>query len=548
MKSVFTLMVILGGFALGTLGEGITGSWSGKLGILPTPALKEMSLSLDYTVAGWKLTSTSSFEDETFKSQEFALEGTLGPFQITGSMVFSPVDEELEKISYVIPDDWTGFGYDLTYIDDHWTVAGPHFQKLSLKSSLDFAGVASNLEVALSRNQLITIDAYGNVSKYILYLSFPSYIEDPEHTWMMQRDPTRSPYVERAFESPYGKYFVSYGDIKLIATKVTFSGKDNDGKPVSYTLEGEFEVYYFDASTGQIILTPGAEAYVWQFIADYGGKHNWDLSTVTTYTIDPKDVEATFLFPTYMTYTFTAEVDPLKATIVFDDVCTGTQFKEATLNLDNLSLCCGMEYDLEVKFTKAHGFEYAKFSTDLFEICCGISFGMDLEFGVDYKKVVPKFSWAGIEGCVEVWGDVQAMEKPAVGIEGLELYGFKIHCELAECTYIEFVEAFDPTYVDKHFLGITHPSQEWADVFEAEKNENEYLKFGFCGPGCCGGTWSLDTSVFFSAEVDPTLFGITRFLVETEVPLMDALSVSLDFGYNVPDTETTLIFGWTFTF
>jgi len=163
---------------------------------------------------------------------------------------------------------------------------------------------------------------------------------------------------------------------------------------------------------------------------------------------------------------------------------------------------------------------------------------MDLEFGVDYKKVAPKFSWAGIENCVTVWGDVQIDEELKHKITGWELYGFKVYCELAECTYIEFVEAFDVAEVEK-IIG---------DVFEAAKGENEYLKFGFCGPACCGGTWSVDTSVFFSAEVDPTLFGITRFLVETEVPLMDALSVSLDFGYNVPDAEATLIFGWTFTF
>jgi len=529
MKRAFTLIVILGGFALGTLGEGITGSWSGKLGILPTPALKEMSLSLDYTVAGWKLTSTSSFEDETFKSQEFALEGTVGPFQITGSMAFSPVDEELEKISYVIPDDWTGFGYDLTYIDDHWTVAGPHFQKLALKSSLDFAGVASSLEVALSRNQLISIDASGNVRKYILYLGFPSYIEDPEHTWTMQRDPTRSPYVERAFESPYGKYFVSYGDIKLIATKVTFSGEDNDGKPVSYTLEGEFEVYYFDASTGQIILTPGAEAYVWQFIADYGSKHNWDLSTVTTYTIDPKDVEATFLFPTYMTYTFTAEVDPLKATVVFDDVCTGTQFKEATLNLDNLSLCCGMEYDLEAKFTKAHGFEYAKFSVEnLFTLCCGISFDASVEFGVDYKEVSITPKWEGIKGCVEIYGDVEWEDNT---LSAWMLYGWKIGCEFAECNKLTLVTALDPAWYNDNV----------EDVFEDD--EFEYIKVETCGAGCCGGNWGFSVQTFFT-EVSGSFFGMTRTVIEAEVPLMSNLS--LDVEMEVPDTSMTL--GWSLDF
>ncbi|RLE32125.1 hypothetical protein DRJ58_05775 [Candidatus Acetothermia bacterium] len=238
---------------------------------------------------------------------------------------------------------------------------------------------------------------------------------------------------------------------------------------------------------------------------------------------------------TLMLYTFEASVEPITITTRFLDCCEGILFYDFTLELEDLSFCCGITYDASLYFTK-DGFQYVKFSADLFEICCGISFGMDLEFGADYKKVAPKFSWAGITNCITVWGDVVQTDKNT--ITGWELYGFKVYCELAECTYIEFVEAFDVDAVEK-IIG---------NVFEDEKAENEYLKFGFCGPSCCGGTWTVEATIFFSAEIDPTLFGITRFLVETEVPVMDALSLSLDFGYNVPDAKTTLALGWTFTF
>lgn len=250
-----------------------------------------------------------------------------------------------------------------------------------------------------------------------------------------------------------------------------------------------------------------------------------------------------------MVYTLGVDVDPISIEAHFSDCCDGVEFYDFTLTLDDISLCCGVTYDMKLYFTKA-GFEYVKFTANpLFELCCGFSVGVEVKFGVDYKEVTPKFSWGGIEGCVTVWGDVQKKTN-AVGIDGWEWWGYKVYCELAECNYIEFVHAFDPYDVDFFHLGAAYK----IDVFKSytinqqKVWENEYVKLGFCGPACCGGTWSVDVSIFFIADAPIDLFfGVSRLNVSATVPVMDSLSLTIDYGYNF-DTGTSLAIGWSFSF
>jgi len=350
----------------------------------------------------------------------------------------------------------------------------------------------------------------------------------------------------------YSKYFAA-GLPEMDIAKVKVYGK-KAAADVTEELEGPFAVFYYNASPLGIGLSDGAEEYIEGYIIEAAGDGKWDadadgdgtpyeieyytdeaalaadVGTVVDFGVllDPKDLSILFLLPSYMTYTFTAEVEPVSVEVVLDDVCTGMQFKEVTITLTDLSLCCGITYDAELHFTKCEGFDYAKFSADLFEICCGISFGVDVTFGVDYKKVEPKFSWTGIEGCVTVWGDLQ--EKVGeVGVEGWELYGYKIFCELAECYSLEFVTAFNVSKVED-IIG---------DVFKGD--EFEYIAIGACGPACCGGTWTLDATIYFDNAGG--LFGASRLTVDTEVPIMDALTLS--FSFESPDTISV---GWEFTF
>jgi len=355
----------------------ISGSWSGKFALLPTPSLTYTQLVLNATVAGFEISSTSYFTGSGFESQEFGISGTIGPVEVSGVM-----------------------GFDAT---------APAYAYTDLSTSLNFAGV----------------DITGKVFHGVY---------------------------------PYGQSY--------------------------------FEKHY---------------ALKWADVCPNQTTGN-----------------------TLMLYTLETSVEPISVSARFSDCCEGIEFYDLTITLEDLSLCCGIAYDLEFYFTK-DGFEYVLVSIDpLFELCCGISFGVDIKFTVDGKEVTPSFSWGGIEGCVTVWGDLQLKDDPEVGVEGWELYGYKIYCELAECYDLEIVTAFDVSAVEA-IIG---------DVFKGD--EFEYIAIGACGPACCGGTWTLDVTVFFGGG---TLFDITRYTVDVSLPVMDALTVGLSF-----ESPDNLSLSWELVF
>jgi len=68
---------------------------------------------------------------------------------------------------------------------------------------------------------------------------------------------------------------------------------------------------------------------------------------------------------------------------------------------------------------------------------------------------------------------------------------------------------------------------------------------GFCGPGCCGGNYSVDIAVYFTS--DEALFGISRVGADMTIPVMSNLTVNSSFAVNTGG-DTTLDVGWTFKF
>ena len=548
----------------------ISGTWSGKIDLLPSPpSLDSTTLELKYTIAGFELTSTSTFKAAGFTDQGFSIKGTVGPADIEASMSFLPAGEKvLKDISheFTYEKDWfappLAEDVSLSYVEDKWAVEGPLYLSSSLSVSMDFAGVSLGLDIAHKTNYVATFD---EICPNLIYWENYSYeVQTTSNSGSIAvTDYRRSWEPEPPVGCCYSKYFVT-GQPEILLAKVTIKGTKG-GEDVSTTLSGPFEVTYLDedvlsadtthefawSSEGStpvdgitweygilsddgIELGVASSTYISDYLAYLVAEEGWDPTFIIEY--DPEDLMIKFLLPSYMTYTFTAEADPFKAEIILDDVCTGIQFKEATISLSDVGLCCGLTYDFEINFTKCHGFEYAKFTIDnLFDLCCGISFGATVEFGVDYKKVSITPSWEGIEGCVEVYGDLQkettegsVAENNKIG--GWELYGWKIGCEFAECNKLTIVTALDPAWYNDNV----------EDVFEDD--EFEYIKIETCGAGCCGGNWSLSIQTFFQAS--GSLFGITRTDVEASIPVMSNLSI--DFSMEVPDTELSI--GWTFTF
>jgi len=242
--------------------------------------------------------------------------------------------------------------------------------------------------------------------------------------------------------------------------------------------------------------------------------------------------------PQTQSYTLLALIvtaPPATLTARFSDCCTGIAFTDVTLTLSDASLCCGITHDIEVYFTKA-GFRYLLFTIDL-PICCGISIEASITYTVTEKALSVKPKWDGRgQACFEVYGDVLWWEDPTMTITGLAIYGYRLRCDFSSCSYAEFLTALDVTKVEAIL--------DDDDLFQGY--EFEYMKLGFCGPGCCGGMYTLALAVYFQPE--GTLFGFTRIGADLGVPLLANFRLTLSFGVTATVDPTTLAVGWVLTF
>jgi hypothetical protein len=261
------------------------------------------------------------------------------------------------------------------------------------------------------------------------------------------------------------------------------------------------------------------------------------------YTLDPTDPDDVedYLWPccppqtqSYTLLALIVSAPPATLTARFSDCCTGIAFTDVTLTLSDASLCCGITHDIEVYFTKA-GFGHLLFTIDL-PICCGISIEASITYTVAQKELSVKPKWNGLgQACFEVYGDV-LWDEETMTITGLAIYGYKLRCDFSSCSYAEFMTALDVDEVEKIL--------DDEDLFQ--DGEFEYMKLGFCGPGCCGGMYTLALAVYFQPE--GTLFGFTRIGADLGVPLLANFRLTLSFGVTATGGPTTLAVGWVLTF
>jgi len=240
-----------------------------------------------------------------------------------------------------------------------------------------------------------------------------------------------------------------------------------------------------------------------------------------------------------MMYIFSATVAPITVKATFADCCEGIEFYQALITLKGIGLCCGITYNAELSFLKEKGFDYISFTGINIPLCCGVSLDVSVTYGVDYKKVelTPKF--AGIaDACFTVWGN-PVYDKDKKVWSGIEIYGFRIRCTIADCNYIEFVNAFNVTEVNKVI-----PS---ADAFSTTCGEFELVKIGFCGPGCCGGKYDVTLRFYFGTGGG--FFDLTRMTWTINVPIMTNFTLTFSGRVGVGGCFTQqFCFGWTFTF
>ncbi len=236
----------------------------------------------------------------------------------------------------------------------------------------------------------------------------------------------------------------------------------------------------------------------------------------------------------YMFFLLSAKAPPFFLDMRFADCCYGISFSDLTLGFDDLSLCCDIALDLQFYFTKA-GFQYVLLQIENIPfICCGFALDFAIKFTVHSKEVSIKPKWVGVGNiCVQVYGDVH-ME--GASIVGIEVYGYKLRCELAPCHFVEFLTVLSPEVVEK-------VEEIVGDIFEDD--EIEYTRFGFCGQGCCGSDYTVDATIFF--KPGNSLFGFSRVVVNMEVPLLANFIFTA--GFTLPSTGSPeMSMGFVFRF
>jgi hypothetical protein len=238
-----------------------------------------------------------------------------------------------------------------------------------------------------------------------------------------------------------------------------------------------------------------------------------------------------------MAYVLSTKVDPLAVKLIFADCCEGTEFYRAIITLKGLGICCGISVDAEVSFVKEGGFDYLKLSGIEIPLCCGVSLTATVTFTVDAKTVETGLKFAGIgDACFTVYGDA-IPTATGFGWAGIEIYGWRIRCTLGDCNYVEFLTALDVDAIE----GIL------GDIFLAACEEFQYIQMGFCGPGCCGGRYTVDLSIYFGANGG--IFDITRLVYSVRIPIMTNFTLTFSGTAAASACATnSFSFGWTFTF
>ncbi|MCR4392709.1 MAG: hypothetical protein NUV94_08165, partial [Candidatus Acetothermia bacterium] len=189
----------------------------------------------------------------------------------------------------------------------------------------------------------------------------------------------------------------------------------------------------------------------------------------------------------YLLSTLTLRSGTLSLTARFEEKEGGIAFRDATAALSPWEVCCGITATLTSSVTKS-GFSYLQLTVDdLVHLCCGLSLGFAVKFTPGSKEVSVLPKWVGpCEGCLTLYGN--ALWDPATSTwSGIAVHGIKVYCcwggscpgGAISSPYVEFATAFDPALVPGGFEG----------------DEFEYVKFGLCGPGCCGGSYSAEGTV-----------------------------------------------------
>ncbi|HAZ27112.1 TPA: hypothetical protein DCY67_00625 [Candidatus Acetothermia bacterium] len=600
------LAIVVSLAPLGWASVYVSGNWDFRLQLLPTLRVDESGLTLTLTLAGLEIESDSTFSHDGLRFQSFDLSGDLGRLDLCGRISFHAQETRYRKARASVESQVGAGTVGLSL--DHWSASGeytssdrdkfgpwPCLNTVSWDEAWRYIGRtlyvqgpvvgyerASYLKLYVGRDHpdLERFEVYvssSNVPKFEAVFG-PRFWEG-----LVGKTICVQGMVQGFRRTSGGPRNEGYSAAKVaVSSSSGLSARGCCGYPAGLSCPGTvirwYEAHRHAGETmwiqGPVVSITGPatyHGYSGHFRVRIGGggtvnnrvevimptRPGW--STVgTSYSREvcvvgmvtviggvavvlPPDLittrdgpccEAGLLPGHFLNHRVRFTWAPVTVTVDFGDCGTGATFRRLATEIGGLPfLCCGLLLSASLAFTKCRGAEELSVSTQGLRVA-GLTFDLDLRFTLDSKTVSIQPAWGGGTGCVTLYGNI-LWDGTTLG--GFAIYGWGISCTF-DRVRLRLVKAIDPDEVE-----------DMTDV-TFYKDEFEYLGVSYTGEGCCGGTVTASTELWFGTK--GRLFGLQRVRLELEVPLTAAATALAKGQWNFAKASPLEWFdvGWSVSF
>jgi len=476
------------------------------------------TLTINYTVGGWTFSGITTFGERGFQKQEFDADGAFGALTISSTMTFLAEYKYLTE--YFLRDDRGNLIYPPICSPVEY-YGGPYFEKWDVTASLSFAGM--DLE---------------------FYFLLRPFTYNTETRWLVvDWDEVLAGY------EPWGYLYISSSKDGGSGLRLKLSSTFNGATITSYTYFGMTEVDSQALNTGPCPVIGKSGVYY------------------------------------------------------LSDEC-GFAFTEEYLTIEDLSFCCDTTFDLALKIT-CDGFEYldilfeapflnwvtlagmVQFTTtgkelslcakmpDLTFPCISIGAEINLDCYYELKEVVV---YAG--GDVQYTGwiiDENCHNDIPNYIDGIKVKNLTMTCEFSDCSSLTFKTVLGTLpknalktidcwnqfvynyWIDLDGDGVVDTddgsgNDQDVDIFvslclpEAKWYAWESWTLELCGPGCCGGEYSVSITTYFGKGYE--ILGAYWELTTEDYVVQDGALELLGSPWKLiygQELQLNTLFGWMAT-
>lgn len=207
-------------------------------------------------------------------------------------------------------------------------------------------------------------------------------------------------------------------------------------------------------------------------------------------------------------------------TVDLSDCGVGLGLLQATAALEGYPLADGLRLDLGLTFSKCRGLDAVTLTLEGLSVgCCDLAAEVGISLTPGKKTVTFTRIWPRLSGCLTVYGDV---DWNGSSFTGISIYGWRVSCSVGPVN-LGLVTALDPDAVED-MTDVTF----YADEFE-------YVEISSTGGGCCGGSITSTTELWFGAK--GTVGGLQRVRLTLEIPLAANATLSAKGQWNFVKAE-----------